>query len=114
MGVPFIEHPGGRKFFVCRACECPIASASVQNVCVESTHRPFHTSKVLLFKKIVNTTKNSSYHQKADERGAHTSGKKKMIRDVHCRKCQVKLGWFNEFIEDTNQVTPQISEKNFL
>merc|ERR1712134_216592 len=28
---------------------------------------------------------------------------KKMIRDVHCRKCQVKLGWFNEFIEDTNQ-----------
>ena len=33
------------------------------------------------------------------------------IRDVHCRKCQVKLGWFNEFIEDTNQVTPQISEK---
>ena len=36
------------------------------------------------------------------------------IRDVHCRKCQVKLGWFNEFIEDTNQVIPQISEKNLI
>jgi len=26
------------------------------------------------------------------------------VRDVHCKKCQTKLGWLNEFIEDQTQV----------
>jgi len=26
-----------------------------------------------------------------------------MVRDVNCKKCKTKLGWLNEFIEDTSQ-----------
>jgi len=106
MGIIFLEHPGGDRFFCCRKCECPLACATQENVVVEASQGTAATNPtrmVYLFKKTVNIEQSTTvYHQKeADRRGATTG--KKMVRDVNCKKCKTKLGWLNEFIEDASQ-----------
>lgn len=111
MGILFTEHPeDDSKHFVCRSCECPLASASSSNVSVEqsisaavgSNFRSNFRS-VYIFKKAVNlNSSGKSYHQKDPVFRGSTVGKK-MVRDVYCKKCDLNLGWLNEFIEDSEQ-----------
>lgn len=92
MGRPFLEHFGGKKFYVCAGCKTYLAS---KKQIVSTTFRGA-TGQAYLFRSVVNVVY-SALECRNMITGAH------MVRDVSCKCCDAKLGWMYEFAVESNQ-----------
>ncbi|MEN2496189.1 MAG: Protein yippee-like 5 [Marteilia pararefringens] len=80
--IPFIDHPGGNKIYVCSKCSTPLV-----NVCdLESCEFSGSTGPAYLFRNVVNV-QFSRVETKAMSTGSH------MVRDISCIQCHTKIGW---------------------
>jgi len=86
MGVVFLEHPGGTRFFCCASCRAPLTNRSE----LTSTRFTGATGRAYLFNKVVNV-----FHSGPACRIMLTG--RHIVRDVYCRGCESKLGWMYEF-----------------
>jgi len=92
MGVVFLLHPGGLKYYCCSACDAPLTSKEE----LYSTRFTGSTGRAFLFNKVVNV-----FHSDAMCRVMLTG--RHMVRDVYCKNCEAKLGWMYEFATNEDQ-----------
>ena len=92
MGRVFLEHPGGSRIFCCSNCETPLTNRKE----LVSTRFTGSTGRAFLFRKVVNISF-SEVQDRMMLTGQH------FVRDVFCKKCTNKLGWFYEFATEEDQ-----------
>merc|ERR1711962_557209 len=92
MGVVFLEHPGGARYFCCMNCKAPLTNRSE----LSSTRFTGATGRAYLFNKVVNVS-----HSAAACRIMLTG--RHIVRDVYCKGCETKLGWMYEFATHDDQ-----------
>ena len=92
MGRIFIEHPGGTKIFTCLNCGTPLTNKGE----LISTRFTGATGRAYLFNKVVNLTF-SEVQDRVMITGRHR------VRDVACKYCGERLGWFYEYAVDESQ-----------
>ncbi|GAV05931.1 hypothetical protein RvY_15984-2 [Ramazzottius varieornatus] len=92
MGRVFLEHPGGARIFACNHCDTPLTNKKE----LVSTRFTGSTGRAFLFRKVVNITF-SEVQDRMMLTGQH------FVRDVFCKKCSQKLGWFYEFATEEDQ-----------
>jgi len=92
MGVLFLAHPNGTRFFACRKCDCPIADATVHLITRD------HSRRLYTVKSCVNIRTNHSYWRTVNSLTPNL-----MVRDIACVKCNTNLGWLNEFYRDKEE-----------
>lgn len=92
MGRVFLDHPGGRRLFSCSNCNTCLTNRD-ELISIRFTGA---TGPAYLFNRVVNLI-----HGPVEKRvmltGCH------MVRDVTCKKCEVKLGWMYEFASEDSQ-----------
>lgn len=86
MGVLHLEHMGGRKMYFCASCDTNLTNKD------QLVSKKFKCSsgRAILFKKVVNVDHGQAVVRKLLT-GEH------VVKNVYCKKCGVKLGWFYEF-----------------
>lgn len=92
MGRVFLEHPGGSRLYSCGNCDTPLTNKKE----LASTRFTGSTGRAFLFNKVVNI-RLSSVQDRVMLTGRH------FVRDVFCKKCSAKLGWFYEFATEEDQ-----------
>jgi hypothetical protein len=92
MGVVFLQHPGGVRYFCCSQCDAPLTNRDE----LFSTRFTGSTGRAFLFNKVVNV-----FHSDAMCRVMLTG--RHMVRDVYCKNCECKLGWMYEFATNEEQ-----------
>merc|ERR1711990_338488 len=92
MGVVFLEHPGGARYFCCMNCKAPLTNRSE----LSSTRFTGATGRAYLFNRVVNV-KHSAASCRIMLTGRH------IVRDVYCKGCETKLGWMYEFATNEDQ-----------
>jgi len=85
MGVPFLEHIGGKRLYNCVKCQTVFTNHSH----LLSTKFTGATGRAWLFDKVVNIVE-----AEAVPRGMITG--RHVVRDVSCKKCNAKVGWIYE------------------
>nr|XP_042899183.1 protein yippee-like 5 [Parasteatoda tepidariorum]XP_042913521.1 protein yippee-like 5 [Parasteatoda tepidariorum] len=92
MGVIFLQHLGGNPIFSCYNCGAFLTNHQ------QLINKKFtsHLGPAWLFRKVVNV-----YHSVVANRNMVT-GKHK-VRDVFCKSCDLRLGWFYEFAFSRSQ-----------
>lgn len=86
MGRIFLEHLGGQRVFNCSNCYVPLTNKDE----VISDKFTGATGKAILFNRVVNV-KFSHAMSRPMMTGNH------IVRDVHCKNCNEKLGWMYEY-----------------
>jgi hypothetical protein len=84
MGRIFLEHLGVSKVFVCAKCDTFLTN---NNELYSKNTRGVRGS-AYLFKKVVNVT----YSESTKNNYKH------FVRDVFCKKCNINLGFYYEFV----------------
>ena len=92
MGRIYLEHLGGSRLFSCAQCDTFLTNRDE----LISTRFTGATGRAFLFKKVVNVI-----HDEREEREMLTG--MHFVRDVLCKSCKVKVGWFYEFATEENQ-----------
>ncbi|XP_055347739.1 protein yippee-like 5 [Paramacrobiotus metropolitanus] len=93
MGRIHLEHPGGSsKLFYCVNCDTVLTNRR-QLVSMSFTGA---TGRAYLFHHAVNI-RMSEVQDRVMLTGRH------FVRDVFCKKCSAKLGWFYEFATEEDQ-----------
>ncbi|KAL7077608.1 hypothetical protein ACQ4LE_003464 [Meloidogyne hapla] len=92
MGRPFLEHMGGRKYYMC--CRCKTYLSNKKEI-LSHTFRGA-TGQAFLFRTVVNIVTS-----KAESRFMITG--QHIVRDVFCKNCNFKLGWMYEFAHEPTQ-----------
>ncbi|KAI1288456.1 Protein yippee-like 5 [Halotydeus destructor] len=92
MGRVHREHLGGKKLFSCAHCETFLTNKNE----IISTRFTGSTGRAFLFNHVVNLTF-SEIQDRVMITGRH------LVRDVNCKNCGEKLGWFYEFATDESQ-----------
>jgi len=92
MGRIYLEHLGGSRLFTCANCDTYLTNKGE----LISTRFTGATGRAFLFNKVVNLSY-GSVEQRIMLTGDH------WVRDVHCKKCQNKLGWMYEFATEDTQ-----------
>lgn len=92
MGVVFLQHPGGLRYYCCSTCDAPLTNRDE----LFSTRFTGSTGRAFLFNKVVNVL-----HSDAMCRVMLTG--RHMVRDVFCLNCGNKLGWMYEFATNEDQ-----------
>jgi len=92
MGRIFLEHLGGTKLFLCGNCDASLTNREQ----LISTRFTGSTGRAFLFKKVVNLQ-----YSDVQERDMLTG--KHHVRDVSCKNCGAKLGWFYEYADEDSQ-----------
>lgn len=92
MGRKFIEHIGGSRIFSCATCDTSLTNRSH----LISTRFTGATGRAFLFSRVVNLI-----YSDAQDRVMLTG--RHMVRDVSCKRCDAKLGWFYEFAVEDSQ-----------
>ncbi|OQV18458.1 putative Protein yippee [Hypsibius exemplaris] len=93
MGVVFLEHPNGPRYYCCKTCHStPLTNRSE----IMSTRFQGATGRAYLFRSCINVRL-----LKAETRMMITGRHK--VRDVVCKLCSVKLGWWYEFATEEDQ-----------
>ena len=92
MGRIYLEHLGGSRLFSCAQCDTFLTNRDE----LISTRFTGATGRAFLFKKVVNVI-----HGEREKREMLTG--MHFVRDVLCKSCKVKLGWFYEFAIEENQ-----------
>ena len=92
MGVLFLEHLGGKKYYVCIACDNYLTKED----CLMSTRFTSTSGPAKLFSQVVNVIHGERYARNLMT-GRH------FVRDVFCKRCGMRVGWFYEFAERERQ-----------
>ncbi|XP_035214269.1 protein yippee-like [Stegodyphus dumicola] len=92
MGVVFLEHLGGYLIYVCDTCDAYLTNRSE----LLSTRFTSSTGAAYMFKNVVNTL-----HGNAEFREMVTGSH--VVRDVFCKRCNVRIGWFYEMVSNESQ-----------
>ncbi|GFU85348.1 protein yippee-like 5 [Trichonephila clavipes] len=85
MGVLFCEHLGGRMVYKCVNCSTYLTHRGK----LVSTRFTSSNGPAWLFKKVVNV-----YHDDAVSKNMVTG--RHIVRNVYCKGCAERLGWFYE------------------
>ena len=93
MGRIYLEHLGGIRLFSCAQCDTFLTNRNE----LISTRFTGATGRAFLFKKVVNVIYDKEREEREMLTGMH------YVRDVSCKYCKVKLGWFYEFATEENQ-----------
>jgi len=93
MGRVHLEHPGGAaKLYSCGSCDTVLTNRKA----LVSTRFTGATGRAFLFSRVVNI-RLSEVQDRIMLTGRH------FVRDVFCKKCNAKLGWFYEFATEDEQ-----------
>ncbi|XP_055354115.1 protein yippee-like 5 [Paramacrobiotus metropolitanus] len=92
MGRIFLEHPGGSRLYSCGNCDTVLTNRKE----LASTRFTGSTGRAFLFNRVVNI-RTSEVQDRVMLTGRH------FVRDVFCKKCNTKLGWFYEFATEEDQ-----------
>lgn len=92
MGRIFLEHPGGSRLYSCANCDTVLTNKKE----LASTRFTGSTGRAFLFNKVLNI-RLSEVQDRVMLTGRH------FVRDVFCKKCSTKLGWFYEFATEEDQ-----------
>lgn len=92
MGRLFLRHLGGKRLFCCRSCSTALTNRSK----LVSTRFTGSTGRAFLFTEVVNLTY-SDVQERQMITGRH------IVRDVSCKLCETKLGWFYEYAMEEQQ-----------
>lgn len=92
MGVKFFEHLGGRTMYLCSTCLCYLTNKEH----LISSRFTSSSGPALLFRKVVNI-------EYGEREFRHFVTGDHFVRDIYCKKCSVRLGWFYEFATENNQ-----------
>ncbi|VDD94840.1 unnamed protein product [Enterobius vermicularis] len=92
MGRYFYEHLGGKRIFSCSRCEVYLSNRSE----VIATNFRGNTGRAFLFRRVVNI-RESQKESREMLSGIH------VVRDVFCKRCDLKLGWMYEYTVANNQ-----------
>ncbi|OWA53242.1 putative Protein yippee-like 5 [Hypsibius exemplaris] len=94
MGRVFLEHPNSTnsRVFSCSTCKTPLTNRDQ----LKSTRFTGSTGRAYLFERVVNIQL-SEVQDRLMLTGRH------FVRDVSCKLCRSKIGWFYEFATDETQ-----------
>ena len=92
MGRLFLQHLGGDRVYSCRSCGTFLTNRD-QMISERFTGS---TGKAMLFNKVVNLS-----FSEIEERNMLTGMHK--VRDVFCKSCHTRIGWFYEYAVDEPQ-----------
>lgn len=92
MGRTFLQHLGGEKIYSCGSCGTYLTNK--ENLI--SCRFRGSTGKALLFDKVVNLNV-SEMQDRLMLTGRH------LVRDIACKSCDAKLGWFYEYAVKSDQ-----------